>query len=53
MKLRLVGGLKFMAMFSHLPQWEVLHMKLLSHSLKDHSCYSNHSWKEGLYLKFS
>lgn len=53
MKLRLVGGLKFMAISSHLQPLEVPPMKSLSLSLKDHLCYSSHSWKEGLCLKFS
>lgn len=50
---RLVDGLKFMAVSSHLLLSEVLPMKPLSHSLKDRLFCSSHSWKIGLYLKFS
>lgn len=42
-----------MATFFHLLPSEVPLMKLLSHSLRDHSCYSSHFLKAGLYLKYS
>lgn len=37
---RLVGGLKFMVIYSLLPPLEERHMKLHSRSLKDHLCCS-------------
>lgn len=42
-----------MVTFFHLPPSEVPLMKLLSHSLRDHSGFSSHFWKAGLCLKFS
>jgi len=53
MKRRLVVGLKFMAISSHLRLLEVPPMKFLSHNLKDHLYYSSHSWEAYLYLKSS
>ncbi|BBH03615.1 serine carboxypeptidase-like 45 [Prunus dulcis] len=50
---RLVGGPKCMVTYFHLPPSEVPLMKLLSHSLRDHSGFSSHFWKAGLCLKFS
>lgn len=42
-----------MVTYFHLPPSEVPLMKLLSHSLRDHSGFSSHFLKAGLCLKFS